>query len=251
MNTDQTTESALKCPPVGTTGTTHDGIRCRVVKSAGDHYRELALADGTYRKLDTDWTPGTWPEENPMPQPAAHTPAPWSIGQICHCDTVQDGSLAVFANPEHRQPGTKKPAAVICVIAPPSFTTPEDQSNAHLIAAAPDLLTALTALLARTDAHFGGPDKTHDWQEQEQARAAIARATGHSTDTPLQAAARSAFTAAGRPYYRDTAEKQASQSPDPQPGRGPVVQDARPDFPHASGGPWIKGITPDGKRCWS
>ena len=58
-----------------------------------------------------------------------------------------------------------------------SLLTPEDHANARLIAAAPQLLEALERLTRRLDSHFGGTDRSHDWKEQEQARAAIHAAT--------------------------------------------------------------------------
>ena len=37
------------------------------------------------------------------------------------------------------------------------------------------LRDALTALMRRLDGHFGGPDRNHDWVEQEQARKALGK----------------------------------------------------------------------------
>ena len=33
-------------------------------------------------------------------------------------------------------------------------------------------------------------------------------------------------------------------------GKGPIIGDVCPDWPHDSGGPWIKGITKNGETCW-
>lgn len=33
-------------------------------------------------------------------------------------------------------------------------------------------------------------------------------------------------------------------------GRGPIIQDEKPDWPHESGAPWARGTTSDGKICW-
>jgi|GEM_PF-3447906 len=41
------------------------------------------------------------------------------------------------------------------------------------------LLAALKGLMQRLDSHFGGPNSSNDWQEQEMARAAIAQAEAH------------------------------------------------------------------------
>jgi hypothetical protein len=51
-----------------------------------------------------------------------------------------------------------------------------DYANARLIAAAPDLVEALSNLMRRLDDHFGGPNSNADWKEQEAARAALAKA---------------------------------------------------------------------------
>ncbi len=32
--------------------------------------------------------------------------------------------------------------------------------------------------------------------------------------------------------------------------RGPITHDECPDWPHQSGGPWVRGLTADGKTCW-
>lgn len=34
------------------------------------------------------------------------------------------------------------------------------------------------------------------------------------------------------------------------PGRGPIIQDECPSWPHESGGPWARGLTADGRCCW-
>lgn len=88
-----------------------------------------------------------------------HTPGPWT-----HCpgqDTIwaKDGELLV-ARTEY----TRREMAVN-----------EDNANARLIAAAPELLEALTELAALAD--FTRPTERAAWIK---ARAAIAKATGQS-----------------------------------------------------------------------
>ncbi len=108
------------------------------------------------------------------PAQATHTPGEWTTGQIFNCDTAEDASLAVFANPKHRQEGCTKDGAVICVIAPPAFTTEEDRANARLIAAAPELLAALHHAINLT---LDEEDEAHV-AFLAKARAAIAKAGG-------------------------------------------------------------------------
>jgi hypothetical protein len=55
-------------------------------------------------------------------------------------------------------------------------------ANAHLIAAAPELYAALERLVDRLDSHFGGPSRSSDWEEQEDARKALAKARGEVSD---------------------------------------------------------------------
>lgn len=69
---------------------------------------------------------------------SGHTPGPWHVGQVGkpHCETITTRSLAVFAS--DKQEDAKGNIGVVCVVAPPEFTTEIDESNARLIAAAPD-----------------------------------------------------------------------------------------------------------------
>jgi hypothetical protein len=32
--------------------------------------------------------------------------------------------------------------------------------------------------------------------------------------------------------------------------RGPIISDTCPNWPHASGGIWVMGLTENGKKCW-
>ncbi len=92
------------------------------------------------------------------------TPGPWRY--------EGDGWVAVDDRGNQDQSGHCVP---ICTIR--GAQAHQIDSNAHLIAAAPDLLAALEAILPMT----GAP---HDytigdvWKAQEQARAAIAKAKG-------------------------------------------------------------------------
>ncbi len=97
-----------------------------------------------------------------------HTPGPWTIGRI------GDGT-------EHTAPiegaGTTVGYVEMHSFDDDETTTPEQAANARLIAAAPDLLEALRALLDASP----GPDKgyvsTPYFEARQSARAAIAKAT--------------------------------------------------------------------------
>ncbi len=54
--------------------------------------------------------------------------------------------------------------------------TPKKENNAQLNAAAPELLAALEAILARVDA-AGGSIRTINWQSISAARSAVAKAS--------------------------------------------------------------------------
>ena len=90
---------------------------------------------------------------------AGHTPGPWRF----MTDTTGE-YLAVFATP---QGGTK----VICPV------KIADEANAHLIAAAPELLDALRALVQVYE-KVGGPLAVDP--KVADARAAIAKAEGRT-----------------------------------------------------------------------
>ena len=95
---------------------------------------------------------------------AKHTPGPWMIATSCSYRRVISESDTPVAVPivQHSD-------------GHPDIYFPnggEDGPDAHLIAAAPDLLAALEDLLAICD---GDPDEP---EELEWARAAIARAKG-------------------------------------------------------------------------
>lgn len=85
-----------------------------------------------------------------------HTPGPWRQGG------GYDGIIGILA-PEDGDGASK----VVCDV----FERDEQQANAKLIAAAPDLLEALVALLAAKD--LGA----HEFNAIDLAEAAIAKAT--------------------------------------------------------------------------
>jgi hypothetical protein len=94
---------------------------------------------------------------------AKHTPGPWEY----------DAESEQIIAPKCGYQWTAPPTIARIV----SLDYDEDDGNARLIAAAPDLLEALRKIAAIEDKMFGG-----DWDEIEEARmvarAAIARATG-------------------------------------------------------------------------
>lgn len=89
---------------------------------------------------------------------AKHTPGPWSL------DLCDEGGFAVCIEPRIDMGWH----AVITSRGPWGHRAEESHANARLIAAAPDLLTALSAIA----------DNSHDPQAIRVARTAIAKATG-------------------------------------------------------------------------
>lgn len=112
---------------------------------------------------------------------AQHTPGPWN------CERFEDGQnkYCQLANVVAPNFGT------ICELRYSDSTylgdTKADErkatqlANASLIAAAPDMLTALEALVEQAEdaqSHIGGRGLASLWIEMEKARAAIAKAKG-------------------------------------------------------------------------
>jgi hypothetical protein len=100
---------------------------------------------------------------------AEHTPGPWSVG-------YRFGSKVATSIWQNNPPGD--PVASVTELQPPSERT----ANAHLIAAAPDLLAACEAALA----HLTDPASTVTVSRYkaltEQLRVAIARAYGEGPE---------------------------------------------------------------------
>ena len=94
---------------------------------------------------------------------SAHTPGPWVVNALPSDPYVVFGG-GIHGNGEPRQ---------ICVTANGFFGCDESIANARLIAAAPDLLAALVAVLN----DFPGTKNART----EAARSAIAKATGEAT----------------------------------------------------------------------
>jgi hypothetical protein len=88
-----------------------------------------------------------------------HTPGPWIVGRGA------DGLPIIHTAPDTVSPSGQG-VAHICKRA----MCQDHEANARLIAAAPDLLEALRALLWKPDG----------WVEQENARAALAKAEGRT-----------------------------------------------------------------------
>jgi len=95
---------------------------------------------------------------------AKHTPGPWF--------TVREGFSAVYV--EARIEGGMLQEVAMC--GPTEAGPSQQEANAALIAAAPDLLETLQVLLSLHDACV---DTADAWNaSMEEARAAIAKATG-------------------------------------------------------------------------
>ena len=96
-----------------------------------------------------------------MEQKAAHTPGPWN----CNRSSASGYDIVCSEN---------SPTDV-CVISRRDKTTGEIDANARLIAAAPDLIEALRAVVA-TEIYL--PDHPQRQAAYRNARAAIAKAEG-------------------------------------------------------------------------
>ena len=92
-----------------------------------------------------------------------HTPGPW---------TVDPKTLAVYAPDRHGHAAAVRVAECGRTLLP----AVEIAANAALVAAAPDLLAALQALLPHVPGHLTEDLSGRPWLAQ--ARTAIARATG-------------------------------------------------------------------------
>lgn len=102
---------------------------------------------------------------------AKHTPGPWTVGDKngYRANSVLAGDNAVadvYGLPLHQHIG--------------KFTECEGLANARLIAAAPDLLEALTALVTFNDAPLNDRRPEGYGALLASARAAIAKATGET-----------------------------------------------------------------------
>lgn len=101
-----------------------------------------------------------------------HTPGPWKIRK-----GFDEGTKEIyFPNPKIKKPFYP---TELCVVAAEGS---EGKSNARLIAAAPDLLEALKGMLGAWNmiCDASGWERDHI-QQQKDAVAAIAKATGEST----------------------------------------------------------------------
>lgn len=90
-----------------------------------------------------------------------HTPGPWTV----------NGKTVKSVDHGHHY--------TVARVDNPKFTPEANAANARLIAAAPDLLAALRALTAVVESYeYGRPWPGRPHAQMDEARAAIARATG-------------------------------------------------------------------------
>lgn len=111
-----------------------------------------------------------------------HTPGPWVVNDFC---ALNEADVMVWSGEDIH---TAKPIAECAFITQAEIDSGEDgchqleaEANARLIAAAPDLLEALQALMEsrRRDQYKGWEEGCPDFHKSEAlARAAIAKATG-------------------------------------------------------------------------
>jgi hypothetical protein len=109
-----------------------------------------------------------------MSKPESHTPGPWHIGGTCiHAPT---GIAGVRTNGESIP---ELPKIVAQIIRGHGITDEQFTANAHLIAAAPEILAALKDLVGAIDGGRITPDETIATRRYiDTARAAIAKAEG-------------------------------------------------------------------------
>lgn len=105
-----------------------------------------------------------------QPAPMAHTPGPWSYRWETEARdwaivTDANGSIVANVNTETGPDASSAPAT----------RQMPAEANARLIAAAPDLLEALTSSLELLEHHYPKPARNG---QIARARAAIAKATG-------------------------------------------------------------------------
>lgn len=106
---------------------------------------------------------------------AGFTPGPWRAGVEADEWTVDNGWDNEGLAYKHVGIANDDPIAIVVV--PASFGMDEElDANARLIAAAPDLLSALRALMESMEARLDGEGGTPtEYREVEAARAAIAK----------------------------------------------------------------------------
>jgi len=105
--------------------------------------------------------------------PPGHTPAPWKLGEIkggyINIDAVGRQKHEALARVVWNMEGEER--------------SPQQEGNARLIAAAPELLTTLEDLLSNFPDENPFPHETHGtilfkWSDLFAARAVLAKATG-------------------------------------------------------------------------
>jgi dTDP-4-dehydrorhamnose reductase len=117
------------------------------------------------------------PDAERMEETMKHTPGPWEVTQRSAGEWGSAGQWGVAAHYLDR--GGQRRRIAMCG-SPRTYSNPEldaeDRANARLIAAAPDLLAALRAMVAldECEAHF---EEAYE-RILPEARAAIAKATG-------------------------------------------------------------------------
>lgn len=101
-----------------------------------------------------------------------HTPGPWAVTNHAH------GTVINMESSRKTRSGASRYAVIGGFDASDSEQFQEAQANARLISAAPELLEALQGMLSLDDEHQRGADDQDVCFEVQQARAAIAKATG-------------------------------------------------------------------------
>lgn len=104
-----------------------------------------------------------------------HTPGPWKFDDHLGCRPIKGGKSG-----SHRQAQYKEVACTVGL-----HDDDEDRANARLIAAAPELLKALEALVWVADSMDSAPIAASVRLETayEEAKAAIAKARGETVHT--------------------------------------------------------------------
>lgn len=104
---------------------------------------------------------------------AKHTPSPWAVSK------GYDGSISVSATRPYRINNISAGTPIICdVYQHPEFDSFSGAANARLIAAAPELLEALKAMIDAERVYESGGRSSEELAALEKAHAAIAKAEG-------------------------------------------------------------------------
>jgi hypothetical protein len=108
-----------------------------------------------------------------------HTPGPWVMGEANNCGGSYPRSLAVFPKTE-ADAGNGR---LICLVSSLENVNEEDEANAMLIAAAPELLASCRAMIEAME-YDGGRAVGALYHAKLRMKDAIVRAEQYATSQP-------------------------------------------------------------------